>query len=167
MTVVLLDTRARAVIEEEAVRKRLVETGGPLFGWQADDTIVIACAAGPGDKAKHRPHSFTPHRASTATAMRAVVEASDERYGYLGSWHTHPGGGAVPSATDAATAKDLAGQEPLLLPEPLLLILSTTRRIKNEVTVTKAWHWNAAEERLIEADLHCIELEHRHCPAGM
>jgi hypothetical protein len=48
MTTVQLDTRAWTVIERQAVRRRLLETGGSIFGWETSgesgDAVVIACA---------------------------------------------------------------------------------------------------------------------------
>ncbi len=167
MTIVLLDNRAMAFIEREAIKRRLVETGGAIFGWEAEDTIVIACASGPGRKAKHRRHSFEPDRSTTAAAMAAVQVASDGRYGFLGSWHTHPGGAAVPSTTDTGTARDLAGQKPLLLPRPLLLILSTSRKKNVGLIETKVWHWNSDDQQLAAAELQAVELEDRYCPDDM
>ena len=165
MNTVWLDARARTHIEREAVKRRLCETGGALFGWESDGALVVACASGPGTRAKHRPRSFEAHRATTAAAMRAVALSSERRYGYLGTWHTHPGGTARPSALDSETARCLSDQRDLLLPRPLFLILSTSGRARmvrpNEM---RAWLWNPAREVLSPAELLQCTLGERFCP---
>lgn len=165
MSTVWLDARARAHIEREAVKRRLCETGGALFGWAAGGAVVVACASGPGSRAKHRPRGFEADRATTAAAMRAVELASERRYGYLGTWHTHPRGTPVPSALDSWTASELAGQADLLLPRPLLLILSTTWRARTvRVGETRAWRWDPPSACLRAAELLWCTLDERYCP---
>lgn len=165
MTTVWLDTLARAHIEREALKRRLCETGGALFGWEGEERLVVACASGPGSRAKHRLRRFEPHRATTATAMRAVEAASEKRYSYLGSWHTHPLSGPSPSALDAETAGELAAQPDLLLPRPLLLILSTLWRARTvRPTEMRAWRWDATAARLQHIELLSCALEEALCP---
>jgi integrative and conjugative element protein (TIGR02256 family) len=165
MKPVLLDHRARAVIEHEAVKRRLFETGGGVFGWEDDEALVIACASGPGPGAKHRPRSFEPRRETTAAAMQAVREASDSRYGFLGSWHTHPLAAPVPSSIDTGTARLMAAQKNLRLASPLLLILATTgtkRRVRPGEM--RAWRWETDNGRLLATELGDCELQERFCP---
>jgi integrative and conjugative element protein (TIGR02256 family) len=162
---VLLDDDAWAHIQREAVRRGFLETGGGLFGWRDEGDLVVACASGPGRKAKHRPRSFEAHRATTAAVMTAVERASESRYGYLGSWHTHPGGEPVPSSTDSETARQMAEQEDLLLPEPLLLILGTSGRIRRRrVSGTAAWVWSVADGRLQAVHTKHVALATLYCP---
>lgn len=164
--VVWLDERARQLIEREAVKRRLCETGGALFGWQTDGDIVVACASGPGARAKHRPTRFEPHPATTAQAMKLAYEESKGRYRFLGSWHTHPRGRARPSSLDKTTAWELADQDDLALPQPLLLILDT-RGTKRRVQPgeLRAWHWNLEKRALENAKIRGCELTERYCPA--
>jgi integrative and conjugative element protein (TIGR02256 family) len=124
---VWLDGRVKDVIEDEARRRRFLETGGPLFGYWAEtgEEVVVGAAFGPGPKAKHRPRSLLPDPDSTEEAIRRVHSASNGRYIYLGSWHTHPGGQPRPSGVDTATARNIASQEDVELPRPLFLIQST------------------------------------------
>jgi integrative and conjugative element protein (TIGR02256 family) len=165
MKPVLLDYRARAVIEHEAVKRHLFETGGGLFGWDDDKALVVACASGPGPHAKHRPRSFKPHRKTTAAAIQAVRDASGGRYGFLGSWHTHPLAAPIPSSIDAGTARAMATQEDVRLPAPLLLILATTgTHLRVEPQELCAWAWEPTEERLVAVEVHECRLEERFCP---
>lgn len=165
LTSVRLDRRARAVIEREAVSRRLRETGGSIFGWERDGVIFIACASGPGPRAKHRLRSFEPAPGTTRAAMRAVRSASDGRYGYLGSWHTHPRTAPTPSSIDIATAKAKAEQEDLRLPAPLMLILSTTGTSRHVQPATlRGWRWDPVAKRLRPVPVDECELAERYCP---
>lgn len=162
---VFLDERARELIEREAVARRLRETGGAVFGWEGDEGLVVACATGPGPNAKHRPRSFQPAPGTTRAAIDAVREASDGRYGFLGSWHTHPLATPVPSKIDIGTAEAMAAQVDLLLPAPLILIVSTTGTKLRVVPQTmRAWRWIPEEGCLRAAEInHCL-LPERYCP---
>jgi integrative and conjugative element protein (TIGR02256 family) len=165
MKPVLLDRRALAVIEHEAVNRHLFETGGGVFGWEDDEALVIACASGPGRGAKHRPRSFEPRREATAAAMHAVQDASDGRYSFLGSWHTHPLAAPVPSSIDIGTARSMAAQTDLRLAAPLLLILATTgtkRRVRPGEM--RAWRWDIDARRLTATNINNCELQERFCP---
>jgi len=162
---VLLDTRARAAIAQEAGRRRTRETGGALFGFVDGEDVVVVCAYGPGPRARHRRASFEPHGGTTQEIMRAVREDSRQRFRFLGSWHTHPGGVAAPSDRDAATACEIASDAAVLLAAPLLLIQATRRRGRYaEPTELAAWRWDPAAGGLASDAIEAIELEHRWCP---
>ncbi|MBV9818191.1 MAG: Mov34/MPN/PAD-1 family protein [Solirubrobacterales bacterium] len=164
---VFLDAGAHAVIEREALKRRVRETGGSLFGWEADDDVVVACATGPGPGAEHHPRSFRLAPAAVAAAMARVLEVSEGRYGYIGSWHTHPFGTARPSSVDSGTAKAMARQEDLVLPRPLLFIVSTTGTKRSvQVRELAAWLWMASQEKLAKVPVDVIELSERYCPAA-
>lgn len=165
LTSVRLDRRARALIEREAVTRRLRETGGAIFGWESEGVIVVACASGPGPRARHRLRSFEPAPGTTQAAMLAVASASEGRYGYLGSWHTHPRMAPVPSSIDIGTAKAMAEQDDLRLPAPLLLIISTTgTSLHVEPGILCAWRWDPVGARLRRAPVEDCDLAERHCP---
>lgn len=165
MTSVRLDRRARVLIEREAVTRRLRETGGAIFGWESEGVIVVACASGPGPHAKHRLRSFEPAPGTTNAAMLAVAAASMGRYGYLGSWHTHPRAAPVPSSIDIGTAEAMAEQGDLRLPAPLLLIISTTgKSFHVEPRNLCAWRWDPVAKRLRRALVEDCDLAERHCP---
>ncbi|MDQ2759167.1 MAG: Mov34/MPN/PAD-1 family protein [Actinomycetota bacterium] len=161
-----MDRRIRAVIEHEAIERRLHETGGSLFGWEVDEHVFVACASGPGPGAKHRPRSFAPAPSAVAEVMERVRDVSHGRYGYVGSWHTHPCGAASPSGTDTGTAEAMAEQTDLMLPRPLLLILSTTgtaRRVR--LGELCAWRWQPGK-RLKLTPIEDMQLQERYCPAA-
>lgn len=165
LVTVFLDEYARERLCRQAVQWRLRETGGSIFGWEQDDDIVIACVSGPGPKAKHRRSSFEPVKTTTQAAIARVLGASGGRYGYLGSWHTHPRGTPIPSGTDSVTARLMARQEDLELPNPLLLILSTTgssRRVRPREL--RGWRWSNRTGSLVETDVGSCVLSERSCP---
>ena len=127
---VFLDTRARDAVGIESQRRRLRETGGALFGFVDGDDVVVGCAYGPGPHARHRRSSFESHRTTTAAIMAAVRRASSQRYRFLGSWHTHPAGAAVPSYRDIQTAAEIGAEADVLLPSPLVIIQATRPRLR-------------------------------------
>src|SRR5689334_20336535 len=119
---VWLAQEARLQIEGEARRRVLRETGGPLFGFDHGDDVVIVGAGGPGPRAIHRRRLFIPDREAVDRAITRVHRASDGRYAFLGSWHTHPLGRPLPSMTDVATASEIAADPATDLGQPLMLI---------------------------------------------
>ena len=148
---VWLDLVARAQIEREARRFRLRETGGPLFGFDDEDSdqLVVVGAGGPGPRAKHRRRLFVPDRDAVDRAIARVHDASEGRYAFLGSWHTHPLGRPTPSPTDIATARDVVADEATELPRPLVLIHATNplRRTLRDRDM-RAWRWSILDDGL-------------------
>lgn len=164
-----LDELARVVIEEEARTRRVLETGGPIFGYEGADgnDIVIAAAFGPGPKARHWPLSLVPDRAATGEVIARVHELSEGRYRYLGSWHTHPFGQPRPSGVDIATARDISLQVDVGLPKPLLLI-QATRPARRQVGIGSlaAYRWDPATESMEEVPLEVAKLDERLIPSS-
>jgi integrative and conjugative element protein (TIGR02256 family) len=161
-----LDEHARALIEHEAAKRPRLETGGALFGYEQDDHLVVACAYGPGPRAKHRRASFEPHPATTGLLMHAVRGVSEARYRYLGSWHTHPGGPATPSGQDIATTEGVSGEPDVLLDRPLLLIQATRPRgSAAEIHEMRAWRWEPEISWVMPVEIVSVKLKgERYCP---
>jgi proteasome lid subunit RPN8/RPN11 len=160
-----LDQPALEVIERRARERPFLETGGALFGYEETDDVAVAFAFGPGRHAKHRPRSFEPHEPTTAGLMGLVREASGARYRFLGSWHTHTRGLAVPSSVDNATASRMSEQSDLLLPEPVVVIQAIdSARQKPALRELRAWRWADAIQRLREIDVQVCELDERFLP---
>lgn len=162
---VWLDTRARALIAHETEKRPRTETGGALFGYESDDEIVVACAYGPGPRARHRRTSFDPDPRTTAALIAAVRTSSDQRYRYLGSWHSHPSGMARPSAQDLRTTEVVAAQPDVLLPRPLVLIQSAhAGSTKHPFAELRAWRWEPNWTWLMPCGIETVELEECWCP---
>lgn len=138
---------ADRTIRQEARKRRLVETGGPLFGYQDESTgdTVVVLAHGPGPKAKHRPFSFVPDRVATQEAIRAVHAQSDGVYSYVGEWHTHPGGSSQPSGRDLRSLAAIASEPQVDLAAPAAIIVPTVilrRRVR--VREPAGFRWSAS-----------------------
>jgi integrative and conjugative element protein (TIGR02256 family) len=126
METLWLDIDARGVIEAESARRRLRETGGPLFGYDAEEGgVVVVRAFGPGPNARHRRFHYVPDRRDTQAAIERVFKESDGSHLYLGEWHSHPLGPARPSGTDITTLADIAAEEAVGLRQPIALIQQT------------------------------------------
>lgn len=171
MSTVWLDERARVLIDAETRKCPRLETGGALFGYESHHELVVACAYGPGPRARHRRTSFEPNPRTTGALIRAVHEASDGRYRYLGSWHSHPNGRARPSAQDLATTEAVAGQADVALPSPLVLI-AASRATRGQVALNElsAWRWSERWAWLLPCKVEEVRLEsapgwcRRGCP---
>jgi hypothetical protein len=106
--------------------------------------------------------SFIPDRKAVERAIDYVWEAGEQRYRYLGSWHTHPRGRAVPSGRDRATAREMSRDAGLNLLRPLILIQSTWpgRRVTRD-TDLRAYRFDVARRHLVDAAVHPLPEEER------
>lgn len=165
VTAVWLDARARDVIALETEKRPKSETGGALFGYASESELVVACAYGPGPRARHRRTSFDPDPRTTATLIAAVRSSSGRRYRYLGSWHSHPGSPARPSTQDLQTTEIVAAQPEVVLPRPLVLIQAAyAGTTEHPLAELRAWHWAPEWTWLLPCDLETVELKERWCP---
>jgi|GEM_PF-2347582 len=162
---VWIDARARSLIAAEATSRSRTESGGALLGF-GDEDVVVACAYGPGPRARHRRAAFEPHPATTQAVIDAVFTASKARYRYLGSWHSHPLGAPRPSGTDIATTEMVANDLGVGLPEPVILIQATRRAAGGGIQPgeLRAWRWSARERWLLPCNLRVLELDRAYCP---
>lgn len=146
MQTVWLDPDAGALIEEEAVRWNLRETGGPLFGYEACGELVITRACPPGPAAIHLPWLYRPDKQAVQDAIDRFAVDSVR---WIGSWHTHPLGRARPSLLDRRTAGKIAAERRVHCPRPLMLI-QTTRLTRAGVRAEQlcAFRWSGEAEDL-------------------
>lgn len=168
VTTVWIDVRTLGFIESTALDSPRLETGGALFGWSDDVGVVIAYAFGPGPAAVRTRSTLLADPDYTEEAIRGVHVASEGRYHFLGSWHSHPGGAARPSATDALTASTIAGDLAVRLPRPTLVVVGLGRRRRFRRTGgcphARAFVWDSVAHHLQEAVLVTTELSDRYCP---
>jgi integrative and conjugative element protein (TIGR02256 family) len=145
-----------------------LETGGALFGWSDDVGVVVACAFGPGPAAIRTRSTLLADRDYTEASIKTVHAASEGRYRFLGSWHSHPGGAARPSPTDTLTASAIADDPAVRLPSPTLVIVGLGRRRRFREArgraLASAFVWDSVASQLHEAVFVTTELEDRYCP---
>jgi integrative and conjugative element protein (TIGR02256 family) len=126
---VAIKTRALDVIRQEvtATAGDGLETGGILLGHEGTSGSVptILVAGDPGPRAIRQTHRFSRDRVhAQALADRAW---SQHQAQWIGDWHTHPGGLAVPSDFDMSSyARQLADPD-LDFTEFITLIVATRR----------------------------------------
>jgi integrative and conjugative element protein (TIGR02256 family) len=141
--VIWLSDEARHLIEREACRRRLLETGGPLFGYEArDGSVVIEAARGPGPRARHARFNYRPDRDAIQAAINEELQASKGQRYLVGEWHSHPLGSAHASGRDKRSVREIAEDEDVGLIRPVALIQATTpwgRRVRP--AELGAWFW--------------------------
>lgn len=81
------------------------ETGGILLGHDNVETIMVTVAGSPGPAATRTPTSFTRDLAHAQELAERAYDVDDSLW--IGEWHTHPCGPAVPSVTDLTTYRTL------------------------------------------------------------
>lgn len=146
------------LIIRESRKRRIVETGGPLFGYRVEDDVVVTRAFGPGPKARHRPRSLQPDRQATQAAIELMHRESGGRAPYLGDWHTHPLGAARPSGRDIASLEAIAGQKAVDLDRPISIIQATRPLFAHlRIGELRAFEWDAAEARPRELEVQIYE----------
>lgn len=116
---------AKYDIAEHARRRRLRETGGALFGYEADDAWIVEKALGPGPQARHERFRLVSDRTHLQEAIDREIATSDGARYYLGEWHTHLLGPPRPSGRDRASAAAIADRPKTGLRQPLVLIQAT------------------------------------------
>jgi integrative and conjugative element protein (TIGR02256 family) len=126
-SIVWLEAAADAAIRAEAALHPDEETGGILLGYTGTGGTVVAAAIGPGPEAKRTASSFVPDAAWQQVELARRYEASGRTHTYLGDWHTHPTGPAVPSRRDQRTLRRIARHRPARQQRPLMAILAVGR----------------------------------------
>jgi integrative and conjugative element protein (TIGR02256 family) len=165
---VWIDVRALQFIVNASAKSPHLETGGSLFGWSDRVGVVVACAFGPGPAAVRTPSTLSADSGYTQELMKTVHVASEGRYRFLGSWHSHPGGGPNPSATDSLTAMAIADDPAVRLSCPTLVVVGVGRprpyRGVAAAPRAKAYVWDSLLRQLREAAFITAHLSDRYCP---
>lgn len=165
MNRVWIDARALDAMLADIRRwNRWRETGGPLIGYQSGDDTVVACALSMGQHAVRARARFEPSTSHVQALIDRTHQRSQGRYRYVGSWHTHPGGSATPSHEDVATARGLAAEDGVRLPQPLLIIAGTSRLpTERRIRDVGAWRWRPTDARLDKCEVLPCVLSERFC----
>jgi predicted acylesterase/phospholipase RssA/proteasome lid subunit RPN8/RPN11 len=98
------------------------ETGGVLFGRRdpAAGVLWVDEASGPPPDSIASPEEFVCGTEGIEERNEKVRKQTRRATSFVGMWHTHPGGPAIPSPRDVASMAELVSMEPL--PEVLMLI---------------------------------------------
>jgi integrative and conjugative element protein (TIGR02256 family) len=125
-TTIWLPEKAYICLLEQSIQKMPCETGGVLIGyWGTKNEAVITAIVGPGPKAVHKKHSFSPDNEFHTHEITRFYTESGRTETYLGDWHTHPGAAAYMSFRDEETLRILADYKQARLSQPLMMILGT------------------------------------------
>jgi integrative and conjugative element protein (TIGR02256 family) len=98
------------------------ETGGVLFGRRdpAAGVLWVDEASGPPPDSIASAEEFVCGTEGIEKRNRKIRKQTRRATSFVGMWHTHPGGRAIPSPRDVASMAELVSMEPL--PEVLMLI---------------------------------------------
>jgi integrative and conjugative element protein (TIGR02256 family) len=122
-----LFVHSEALARLEGVPARPWEVGGWLLGWWADSrsSLLVTHATPPASRGT--PFGVTISGKGHRPYFDSAWEASGGTVTFLGDWHTHPGGPALPSSRDRLAAQSLAEDVDFQTPEPLIAIVGTAR----------------------------------------
>lgn len=99
------------------------ETGGVLVGYYTPnhDCAVVTALSGPPKDSVRGARFFDR---GTRGIQRWISRLwREHRYFYLGEWHYHPAGAAVPSNDDREQMQEFSKDRKLRCPKPILLII--------------------------------------------
>lgn len=103
------------------------EIGGFLIGYYSSDlkTLQINDFIIP-KKYESSSHLFERSIEGVFNIFKEIFK-SKKQY-YIGEWHTHPNGISMYSNTDLNAMKEIAGDENVIIENPILLILSINKK---------------------------------------
>lgn len=117
---------ARATILCEARARRVVETGGALFGYVSAGTVVIEQIGVAAGVTRRTPVTFTPDHDDLQAQIDAIIAASNGRRYFLGEWHTHPWGLPYLSRTDKLSVRKMAENPAVGIDQPTAIVVAPT-----------------------------------------
>lgn len=129
----MADPAARLYVAESVVERlrdlpgRPWEIGGWLLGYWTEDRAAIIVTHATPPAARGSAFGITISGRGHRDRFDEVWERTGGRVTFLGDWHTHPGGPAIPSAQDRRAMEQLASEGDYGTPEPLIAIVSTAR----------------------------------------
>ncbi len=145
-----------ASMTAEANKKFPKETGGSLMGYfSRKKTVVVTDLVGPGPKAQHNRYSFIPDYKFQEKQIAQIYDESNRFHTYLGDWHTHPGGSATLSGTDARALENIADYPKARAPLPIMVLLAGGPDPWN----TKAWQLRSKSLLKIVFTRRLVELD--------
>jgi integrative and conjugative element protein (TIGR02256 family) len=156
---VWLEAAERDRLAEEAASRRILESGGPIFGYATDEAVVVTRVFGPGPGARHRPTRFSANPAWIEACIDEVFASTDGKECYLGDWHSHPLGGSSPSGSDITAVRSIAANHAVDLSRPTVLIQATKifrRRI--HMGTLASYRWDSERGQLVAQELRVASL---------
>lgn len=138
-----LSAEAMALIQEQALRKHPLETGGILVGYYSSNfrlaTAVLATP--PPPDSRHGPMHF---ERGTSGLHQLLAEAKKQTPSlhYLGEWHTHPAYNAWASSPDIRQMNRFALWRQYGVKNPLLLVIGGVPpdKLEARASLHRAWH---------------------------
>lgn len=107
LTKISYSKQALDVFYSEIIKFGEIETGGALIGYIAGDTIFVEKASNGGKNAIHEELYFHADPNYIDMFIDMEVANSNERYRYLGEWHTHPEIKPSPSYIDLQSLNEI------------------------------------------------------------
>lgn len=137
-TLWIVPSAVRALMSQPADES--LETGGLLLGYGAtdNDDVVVLDVIGPGPEAVHTETGFEPDQAWQEKQLASRYRATDGLHSYVGDWHTHPQGRAVPSRRDLAVMRQVSRYTDARLSNPTMVIIS----FDVDQGSLRAWRWD-------------------------
>jgi integrative and conjugative element protein (TIGR02256 family) len=122
------------------------EIGGWLLGYWTEvlDHVVVTHATPPGRRGT--PFGVRISGQGHRARFDQAWDASGGHVTFLGDWHTHPGGPALPSTTDRRALDKLASNPDYGTPTPLIAIIQNPRFGWSSTPRRVAWFVRADED---------------------
>jgi integrative and conjugative element protein (TIGR02256 family) len=119
-----LPRKLHDAMRELATRAYPSETGGVLMGFDAGNGLVVTELIGPGPRAIHERHTFTPDYQYQDAEIKRIYTDSRRLHTYLGDWHSHPDGSASLSPKDKRALRVIAAHKAARAKAPVMAILA-------------------------------------------
>lgn len=88
------------------------EIGGCLVGCQINNVLLVTHVSEPGPKAKMSRYSFNIDNKFTTKFSNRINQLSNNKFYYIGDWHTHLSTDLRPSQTDLKALRILNNYVP-------------------------------------------------------
>lgn len=124
------------------------EVGGWLLGYWSQDRGSVVVTHGTPPAARGTALGITISGKGHRRPFDEAWASSDGHVTFLGDWHTHPGGPAIPSQTDDRAMRQLAEDDDYGTPAPLIAIASVPR-LNRTRDVNVAFYLRRASDQVI------------------
>lgn len=129
--------------------RRPWEVGGWLLGYWSADREALVVTHGTPPAVRGTALGITISGKGHRRRFDEAWARSEGHVTFVGDWHTHPGGPAVPSRTDLRAMRQLAEDADYGTPGPLIAIASVPR-VDRKGAVNVAFYLRRTDGRVIE-----------------